>query len=216
MRPLYYLWYYLCLNWLEDWLRYGHIFWALSINLIIILKRILFNEKSSLKILQALLQGNQSVRIHVVVICISPCHTVNLFKSVNTVNIICKPTNNMLFMVLAVSTHVHFGLYIRIICVYAKTDCTPIKHLCLCKPKCMSAVCANQKCTRALWQSMMHMAAELTSCVYTCATCIDSYVIDLLCTCRLFSMYFQKRVESCSCYTRVQSNLNWTLPCVCL
>ena len=99
--------YYLCLDQLEDRLQYSHIFWALSINLIIILKAILFNKKSYLKILQALLQANQSVRIHVVVICISPYQTVNLFKSVNIVNITCKPINNMLFVVLAVSTHTH-------------------------------------------------------------------------------------------------------------
>ena len=73
----------------------------------IILKTILFNEKSYLKIPQVLLQANQSVRIHVVVICISSYHTVNLFKSVNNVNITCKPINNILFVVLAVSTHAH-------------------------------------------------------------------------------------------------------------
>ena len=94
--------YYLCL----DRLQYSHIFWALSIN-IIILKTILFNEKSYLKILQVLLQANQSVRIHMVVICISSYHTINLFESINIVNITCKPINNMLFVVLAVSTHTH-------------------------------------------------------------------------------------------------------------
>ena len=63
--------------------------------IIILIIIILFNEKSSLQILQALLQANQSVRIHVVVICISPYHTVNLFESVNIVNITCKPINIM-------------------------------------------------------------------------------------------------------------------------
>ena len=99
--------YYLCLDQLKNRLQYSHIFWALSINLIIILKTILSNKKSYLKIFQALLQANQSVRIHVVVICISPYHTINLFESVNIVNITCKPINNMLFGVLAVSTHAH-------------------------------------------------------------------------------------------------------------
>ena len=106
----------------------------------------------------------------------------------------------MLFVVLAVSTHAHFGLYIRIICVYAKADCTPIKHMCLCKPKYTSAVCANQKCMCSLRQKMMHTAAELTSCA-------------LITTSSIFCAHAgfcasMKRVKSCSCYTRMQSSLN--------
>ena len=97
----------LCLDQVKDRLQYSHIFWAIFINLIIILKTILFNEKSSLKILQALIQANQSARIHMVVICIriSVTHHKFIQKSVNTVNITSKPINNMLFVVLAVSTH---------------------------------------------------------------------------------------------------------------
>ena len=41
------------------------------------------------------------------VICISLYHTVNLFESVNTINITCKPINNLLFVVLAVSMHAY-------------------------------------------------------------------------------------------------------------
>jgi len=54
----------------------------------------------------------------------------------------------------------------------------PIKHSYFCYPKCTSAVCANQQCIRALWQTTMHTAAHLTSHVYTYVICIDSYIID--------------------------------------
>ena len=172
----------LCLDQVKDRLQYSHIFWALSINLIIILKTILFNEKSYLKILQVLLQANQSVRMHVVVICISLYHTVNLFESVNTVNITSKPINNMLFVVLAVNTHSYLVyMYICIICVYAKPDCTPIKDSCSCKPKCTSAVRASQKCMHALRAKHDAHSSRIRSHVYMRTTCIDSYIIDLSC-----------------------------------
>ena len=88
-------------------------------------------------------------------------HTVNLFKSVNTVNITSKPINNMLFAVLAVSMHART--------YYAKPDCMPTKHSCSCKPKCTSAVRANQICKRILHAKHDAHGSRITSCVYTCA-----------------------------------------------
>ena len=151
-----------------------------------------------------LLQADQNVRIHVVVICISPYHTVNLFKSVNTVNITFKPINNMLFVVLAVSVHAHIW-FIRTR-VYAKPDCMLIKHSSLCKAKCTSAVHVNQKCMRALRAKHDVHGSRITSCVYTREMCIDSYIIDLLCTPRLFVCIF-RNMSSRVVATRVCSQV---------
>ena len=89
------------------------------------IKTILFNKKSYLKILQALLQANQNVRIHVVVICISLYYTINLVESVNIVNI----TYNMHFVMLAVSTHAQIWfIHMYYSCLYV-TGSGKIDHL---------------------------------------------------------------------------------------
>ena len=77
------------------------------------------------------------------------------------------------------------------------------KHACSCKPKCTSAVCGNQRYTRAVRANHDAHGSRLTSRVYTRALDVHFHVIDLSCTRRLCCEYFQKRVESCSCLTRV-------------
>ena len=142
----------------RDQPQYSH----LSINLIIILKTILFNEKSYLKILQVLLQANQSVRIHMVVICISRYYAVNLPESVNTVNVTCKPINNILFVVLAVSTHAHIW-FIRTYysCTYMPSQTARRLNTCARANQNARVQFVQTKNARALFvQSMMHTAAE--------------------------------------------------------
>ena len=77
------------------------------------------------------------------------------------------------------------------------------KHACSCKPKCTSAVRGNQRYTRAVCANHDAHGSRLTSRVYTRALDMHFHVIDLSCTRRLCCEYFQKRVELCSCLTRV-------------
>ena len=60
-----------------------------------------------------------------------------------------------------------------------------------CKSKCTSAVHANQRFTSAVSANHDVHGSRLTSCVYTHALNGHFYVINLLCTRRLFCKYFQ-------------------------
>ena len=94
-----------------------------------------------------------------------------------------------------------FGL-LCITYVYAKPECMPMKHA-----KCVGKTCilvsAVPRCTWAVCANHGAHGSRLTFCVYMHALSMHFYVIDLLCTRRLFCKYFQKRVESCSYLTHV-------------
>ena len=129
----------------------------------------------------------------------------------------------MLSVVLTVSTHARIWVttYYSCICQARVHDTRNgwKKHACSCKPKCTSAVrgktCVlvqtkstsavrgNQRYTRAVRANHDAHGSRLTSRVYTRALDVHFHVIDLSCTRRLCCEYFQKRVESCSCLTRV-------------
>ena len=86
--------------------------------------------------------------------------------------------------------------------VYAKPECTPMKHMkcvgkhtCSCKPKCMSEVCK----TRGVRANHDAHGSRVMSRVYICARNVHFYIIDLSCTYGLCCEYFQKHVELCSC-----------------
>ena len=200
--------YYLCLDQLENWLQYSHIFWALSINLIIILKTILFNKKSPLKILQALLQANQSVRIHVVVICICPYRTVNLFKSVNIVNITCNPINNMLFVVLAVSTHVHIWFIHTVqlnlnLTAHACSNCKTW-HVSenACKKACM--------CTKDWWHSYQCMSHACThKTLFCCIKSVRAFLVCMNWTCA-FWFAWARVFNRCAVWLGIYTNNMYT------
>ena len=51
----------------------------------------------------------------------------------------------------------------------------PMKHACSCVPKCTSAVCANQRCTRTVCTDHDAHGSRLTSHVYTCAANVHFY-----------------------------------------
>ena len=73
-------------------------------------------------------------------------------------------------------------------------------HECsLCKPKCTSEVCVNQRCARTVCANHDAHGSRLMSRVYMCALNMYFHVIDLSCTHRLCCEYFQKLVKSCSC-----------------
>ena len=113
----------------------------------------------------------------------------------------------MLSVVLTVSTHARIWVttYYSCICQARVHDTRNgwKKHACSCKPKCTSAVRGNQRYTRAVRANHDAHGSRLTSRVYTRALDVHFHVIDLSCTRRLCCEYFQKRVELCSCLTRV-------------
>ena len=81
------------------------------------------------------------------------------------------------------------------------------KHTCSCEPKYTSAVHANQRCTRAVCANRDAHGSKLTSRVYMHALNMHFYVTDLLCTHRLFCMYFLSHVD----VSRVCSEMSCTV-----